>query len=73
VKSLVLSTTLLLLPACCIAPGFVETQRAFYDVVAPSYRVYVERDVALSEAQKERRYALLAAEEAAIAEAEASQ
>jgi len=63
----------LALQGCCITPGFVATQRAFYDVVAPEYSAYVEKDAGLSDAQKARRMDLLAAEDAAIREAEASE
>lgn len=63
----------LALEGCCLTPGFVATQRAFYDVVAPEYRAYVEGDVTLTDEQKRNRYDLLEAEDAALREAEASE
>lgn len=64
---------LLLCSGCCTTPGFVATQRAFFSVVEPEYRGYVEKDEGLTDDQKQRRYALLAAEEAALSEAEAAE
>ncbi|UCC74036.1 MAG: hypothetical protein JSV86_05615 [Gemmatimonadota bacterium] len=66
-------SVLLLCSGCCMTPGFVDTQRAFFSVVEPEYRAYVEADVTLTDEQKRNRYDLLAAEEAALQQAEAAE
>jgi len=68
-----LAPLLLLLAGCGLTPGFVQTQRAFCDIVIPAHRAYVEQDLGLSPAQKKSRLDLLDAEEAALREAEAAQ
>jgi len=67
-----LSLALLLVPGCCLSPGFVPAQRAFYDALAPEYRAYVEADPELTPAEKASRFDLLDAEEAVLREAEAA-
>jgi hypothetical protein len=62
---------LLLLQGCCLSPGFVPAQRAFYDALAPEYRAYVESDPELTPNEKASRLDLLAAQEAVLQEAEA--
>ena len=61
---------LLLSSGCCIAPGFVPAQRAFFSVIEPEFRAYVAADPKLSDDQKASRFDLLAAEEAVLSEAE---
>ena len=63
----------LVLQGCCMdVSGFVVTQRAFYDVVAPEYRRYVDNDPGLSDEKKQNRFDLLDAEQAALTQAEAA-
>jgi hypothetical protein len=64
---------LLALQGCCLTPGFVTTQRDFFDAIKGEYRTYVENDAGLSDTKKRNRYDLLDAQEAVLREAEASQ
>jgi hypothetical protein len=64
---------LLALQGCCISPGFVETQRKFYDKVAPRFRSYIQGDASLDDGIRSDLLMLLEAEDAALREAEASQ
>lgn len=64
----------LALAGCCsVDPLYLEADRATYDAVAPEYRIYVQEDQALDQAQEDRRQRTLAAWEARIKAAEAEQ
>lgn len=64
-------TAALLLQGCCLSPGFVPAQRAFFEAIKPEYKSYVQADVTLSEEDKAMRMDLLDAQEAVLREAEA--
>jgi hypothetical protein len=43
------------LASCAPSQVYIRAERSIYDAVAPEYRVYVERDVELSDEQRARR------------------